>query len=214
MNDESEPAPVTAPEIPGDVVKKKKKKKKVKSTLPERDIQTWFRLTSRNLYTRRQQLDAKANILLSVNAVMLTLAAGTVYPSIDGHVPLLIAMLPVSLANLIAMFLCVRAMRPHIPLRGGTFEDWEVQNNEMRLTTFDYYYRMPEDSYVTAVEDLLKSQDSIHTSLINDIYELGILLARRYALLDLAYRIFMIGVFSSTLLFTFVEILVARGGAS
>ena len=44
-----------------------KKAKKVKpQKLPERDIQTWFRLTSKNLYTRERFLDIKANIMLSL----------------------------------------------------------------------------------------------------------------------------------------------------
>ena len=80
--------------------------------MPEKDVQTWLRLTSKNLYTRRRQLDTKSSMLLSICAVLLTLEAGTLYPRISDTPIMMMALLPVVLAHMGAMFLAVSSMRP------------------------------------------------------------------------------------------------------
>ena len=54
---------------------------------PERGIETWFRLASKNLYTRRQIVDTKSNILITVNAIIISVVLGSLYPRLseDSH---------------------------------------------------------------------------------------------------------------------------------
>lgn len=56
-----------------------KKKLKKAEAFPERGIETWFRLASRNLYTRRQIVDTKANLLITINSLILSVVLTVAY---------------------------------------------------------------------------------------------------------------------------------------
>jgi hypothetical protein len=185
--------------------KKKKKTAKAKPTAkaskpakpakvyPERDVQTWLRLTSRNLYTRKQQQDVKSNILLSINALMLTLAAGSVYPSLASYPHLLWSMFPMGVSNVVSALFAVSAMRPRIS-GTGRFTEEDVADHTARLVTFDDFYQMSEEQYEDAILKVLRSQDFIYRSMIKDIYQLGIDEAQRYRDLRRAYMVFVVGI--------------------
>ncbi len=177
-----------------------KAKKVKKPKLPERDVQTWLRLTSKNLYTRRQQADAKSNILLTINALTLSLTASAGYTTIVEHPHLLFAVVPLFASNLLSMWLAVSAVRPRL-LAEGRAEDGAVEAHTASLVTFDDFYRMDQAEYYQAVTEVLQDQSLIYATLINDIHRLGIDLARRYRDLRRAYLVFVVGITSSVFLF-------------
>jgi len=57
--------------------------KKNKAKLPERGIETMFRVTLRNHITLSDIADTKANILLSVNAIIVSLVLANLIPKLD-----------------------------------------------------------------------------------------------------------------------------------
>ncbi|SEA24715.1 HD domain-containing protein [Psychroflexus halocasei] len=62
---------------------KAKYKAKYKNENPERSIQTLFRITLRNHLKLSDIADTKANILLSVNAIIISLALSNIIPKLD-----------------------------------------------------------------------------------------------------------------------------------
>ena len=74
-------------------IKKKRKEEKLKAEaldskiqkqkLPERGIETMFRVTLKNHITLSDIADTKANILLSVNAIIISLALSNLIPKLD-----------------------------------------------------------------------------------------------------------------------------------
>ena len=66
--------------IDKDALKKLKKKLVKAESRPERGTETWFRLASKNLYTRLQIVDTKANILITANAIIISVVLGSLYP--------------------------------------------------------------------------------------------------------------------------------------
>jgi len=69
--------------IDKDELKQLKKKLLKAESRPERGIETWFRLASKNLYTRLQIVDTKANILITANAIIISMVLGTLYTRLD-----------------------------------------------------------------------------------------------------------------------------------
>ena len=57
-------------------LKKLKNKSAKMKFKPERGMETWFRLASKNLYTRLQIVDTKANILITANAIIISVVLG------------------------------------------------------------------------------------------------------------------------------------------
>lgn len=176
----------------------KKKLTKVRGA-PERGIETWFRLTSRNLYTRRQIVDTKCNILLTINSVILSVVLGTMSREIADQPHLAIAIVPLVVANLFSMSFAIFATRPHVAT--GVFTKEELEERRVSLMTFDDFYKMSEDDYDAAVHRILEDRDLLYGTIRNDIYTLGISLSRRYQQIQRAYSVFLTGVVFSTLLF-------------
>lgn len=52
------------------------------------------------------------------------------------------------------------------------------------------------------MSQMMRDQDYLYGSLVKDIYNLGVVLGRKYKLIRLAYNVFMIGIIVSVIAFT------------
>lgn len=170
---------------------------------PDRDVQTWLRLVSKNLYVRRRQLDTKAATVFSLSAMMGSLAL-SLYPNIQ-HDPIMVSLNGLFVVIIfVAMQLAVRAMHPAITGPGRPTEH-ELQHGVPMLTTFEHFRNMTEVEYAHAVRTVLSSQEKIHQSLGRDIHEVGAQLGRRYRQLWTAYVVFGIGQTVGLVLFVYTQ---------
>ena len=176
----------------------RKKLAKAKN-FPERGIETWFRLASRNLYTRRQIVDTKSNILVTVNSLILSVVLGTVYGDLGSDPHLAVAIVPLVLANLLSIMFAIMATKPR--LRRGVFSDDDIDAHRLSLMTFDDFYAMSASAYDRALDRVLADRQSLYGSIKRDIHTLGVDLSRRYLHIRRAYGIFLVGISFSALLF-------------
>jgi hypothetical protein len=95
--------------IDKEALKKLKKKLEKVEGVPERGIETWFRLASRNLYIRRQIVDTKSNILVTVNSIILSVILGSLYAKLDDDPHLIWAITPKILTNIVSMAFAIFA---------------------------------------------------------------------------------------------------------
>ena len=65
------------------MAKKEKLKAYYKNESPERGIQTMYRVSMRNHLKLSDIADTKANILLSVNAIIISLVIANLIPKLD-----------------------------------------------------------------------------------------------------------------------------------
>ena len=121
--------------IDEDKLKELKKKLAKVEGYPERGVETWYRLASKNLYTRRQIVDTKSNILITVNAIMISAIMGSFYPRLNDDPHLIYGIVPIVLGNLISMIYAVLATRPKVG--SGEFSDSAVHQKKASLMTFD-----------------------------------------------------------------------------
>ena len=180
-------------------LKQLKKKLAEASRFPERGIETWFRLTSRNLYTRRQIVDSKANILVTVNALILSVVLGTQYQDLSSDPHLAYAIVPLVVANLISIAFAILASKPR--LRRGVFSEQELLEHRVSLMTFDDFYAMPADEYDKALDRVMQDRGLLYGTIKRDIYGLGVDLSRRYKHIQRAYGIFLFGIVLGTVMF-------------
>ena len=176
-----------------DEVKLKALQKKLQKVegFPERGIETWYRLASKNLYTRRQIVDTKSNILITVNAIMISAMMGSFYPRLNDDPHLIYGILPIVLGNLISISFAILATRPVIG--AGTFSENEVNQHKASLMTFDDYYKMPLAKYELALDTMMKDGDFLYDTIKRDLYQLGVDLSHRYKNIRTAYNVFLIG---------------------
>ena len=180
---------------------KRLKKKLVKAEgFPERGIETWFRLTSRNLYTRRQIVDAKANILVTINALILSVILGTLYQTLSDTPHLTYAVVPLVLANLMSITFAILASKPR--LQRGVFSEEDLLEHRVSLMTFDDFYAMPADDYEKALDRVMEDRDLLYGTIKRDIYALGVDLSHRYKHIQRAYGVFLFGIILAAVMFS------------
>ena len=60
---------------------------------------------------------------------------------------------------------------------------------------------MAMDEYEWAVQEMMKDNNYLYTSMIRDQYSLGRAIGKKYKLLRVAYTVFMVGIIISSILF-------------
>jgi len=183
------------------LAKKEKLKAQFKSESPDRGIQTLYRVTLKNHITLSDIADTKANILLSVNAIIISLALSNLIPKLDNpsNDYLIYPTVIFVFFSVVSMILAVLATRPNVT--SGEFTKDDVKNKNVNLLFFGNFHKMALSEYEWAIQEMLKDKDYIYTSLTKDLYFLGIVLNRKYSLLRWTYTIFMIGMILSVVAF-------------
>ncbi|WP_286920791.1 Pycsar system effector family protein [Flavobacterium sp. UBA4197] len=178
-----------------------KKKKLEKLERPERGIDTMFRVTLNN-HTRLSDIaDSKANILLSVNAIIISVALSTLVPKLDSpsNAHLIIPTFTMIVFSVLSIIFAILSTRPKVT--SGTFTRKDIEDKKVNLLFFGNFYKMPIDEYIWAMNVMMKDRDYLYNSMIKDLYYLGLVLDRKYKLLRITYTIFMIGIIFSVIVF-------------
>ncbi|TXE09730.1 HD domain-containing protein [Seonamhaeicola algicola] len=178
---------------------KAKYKAQYKNESPERGIQTFYRVALRNHIKLSDIADTKANILLSVNAIIISLVLANLISKLDSNPYLVWPTAIFTLSCVISMVLSIIATRPNIT--SGEFTKEDVANKNVNLTFFGNFHKMSLEEYDWAVRELIKDKDYVYSSLTKDLYFLGKVLERKYRILRITYTIFMIGMIVSVLSF-------------
>lgn len=175
--------------------------KKTKVTLPERGIETMFRVALRNHITLSDIADTKANILLSVNAIIISVALSNLIPKLDNpsNAYLIYPSLIFIAFTVASMVLSVIATRPNVTK--GKFTKEDVANQKVNLLFFGNFHQMKLDEFEWAMNEMMKDRDYLYGSLTKDLYFLGLVLNRKYNILRLTYLVFIIGIVVSVIAF-------------
>lgn len=192
-------------ELIGDVPNKfeLKKKKNDKMQQPDRGVDTLFRVTLNN-HTRLSDIaDSKANILLSVNAIVISIALSTLIPKLatPKNEYLLLPSIVMLFSSVVSIVFAILATKPNVTYE--SFNEEDVKLKKVNLLFFGNFYQMSLDAYEEAMQELMKDRDYLYNSLTRDLYFLGKVLERKYRLLSITYTIFMIGTILSVLTFSY-----------
>lgn len=177
------------------------KKKLEKLESPERGIETMFRITLNNHTKLSQIADSKANILLSVNAIIISIALSTLIPKIDAprNAHLVIPSFVMIMFSVACIILAIMSTRPKVS--SGTFTRKEIEEKKVNLLFFGNFYKMPLEEYLWAMKEMMKDRQYLYDTMIKDLYYLGVVLNRKYTLLRLTYTVFTIGIIASVVAF-------------
>jgi predicted metal-dependent HD superfamily phosphohydrolase len=170
-----------------------------KKNLPTKGIQTMLRLTSSNHLELSGMADNKANILISVNAIIISVILGVLLRKLQDEPYLTIPAMIFLLSSVVTIVIAILATRPK--LSGGTFTNEDVINKKTNLLFFGNFHKAPFEQYNEAMRRMMRDPNYLYGALINDIYQLAVVLGRKYKLIRLAYNIFMYGIVISVIAF-------------
>jgi hypothetical protein len=188
--------------------KKKKKNENKKDGLgTSRGIETMFRTSYRTHINLSNLADTKANIMISINGIIISIIIASIAPGIESNWWLVFPTSVVLLSCTTSMVFAILAARPRISSRLVSLDD--VRSNRANILFFGNFVNMEEEDFLTGMKEIMGNSDQLYTNMIRDIYSLGRVLSRKYELVRVSYNIFMVGLSVSVLLFVAVFVMAA-----
>jgi predicted metal-dependent HD superfamily phosphohydrolase len=178
---------------------KKKKKEKEKEAKVGRGVETMFRTTSTNHIRLSSMADSKAHIMISVNSIIISVILGVLFRRLEDYPNLIIPAFIFLLTGVLTIIFSVLATRPNVNI--GRFTKDDIQSRKTNLLFFGNFFGMSLEEYTWGMTEMMKDNDYVYGSMIQDIYHLGVVLGKKYRQLRIAYNIFMFGLIISVLAF-------------
>jgi predicted metal-dependent HD superfamily phosphohydrolase len=170
------------------------------SSLISKGIQTMLRLASSNNLRLSEMADRKANILISVNAIIISVSISVLFRKFETDPFLVIPTIIFLTSSVITIVLSILATRPTIT--GGKFAKEDITAKRVNLLFFGNFYKASLEDFKWGMGIMMRDPEYLYGSLIKDVYFLGVVLGKKYRLLRIAYNIFMVGVVISVIAFT------------
>ncbi len=176
---------------------KQTKEEKIKK--PERGVETMFRTTSANHFQLSAMADNKANIMISVNTIIISLIVSILVRKLEENTYLVV---PTIMLTVVCLFATVFAVLATIPnVTKGKFSKEDIDNRTANLLFFGNFHQMTLEDYQAGMKEMMNDSEFLYASMTRDIYFLGKVLGRKYKLLRIAYGIFMFGFVASVIAF-------------
>ncbi len=166
-----------------------------------RGVETMYRTTYRTHTNLSAMADSKANLMLSVNAIVISILVSNLLPKLQGAPTMKMAIPTVllTLTCLGSMVFATLATRPKVTEGKVTRE--AIRQRKANLLFFGNFYNMPLEEFQWGVNEMLIDQEFLYSSMSRDLYFLGIVLAKKYQHLSVCYNIFMYGLIVSVAAF-------------
>ena len=171
-----------------------------------RGIDTLYRVALRNHSNLSTIADGKANMIISVNTLVLSLiiTVGTATFSLEsfniaGQLYLIIPLFILMISSLLAIIFAVLSAMPKVG--GEAFSMEDVKQNKLSLLFFGNFIKIDREVFVDYLRELKKDQELVYDDLTRDLYNLGEVLNKKYYMLMIAYRVFVGGLIVSVIAF-------------
>lgn len=178
---------------------KKAQKKAEGGILGSRGAQMMFKTALRNHIDLSNLADNKANMMLSVNALIITIAMPLGISQAPQHTYLLPPLLVLLLTCLGSMIFATLATRP-IRMQGYTSPE-DIASGKSNLFFFGNFFDMSLTEFDAGMDQILQQDQSLENAIKRDLYFLGRSLGRKYRQLRICYNLFMLGIIFAIVVF-------------
>ncbi|ABG60986.1 Pycsar system effector family protein [Cytophaga hutchinsonii] len=188
-------------------IPKKEKNKDDQSKEKEkvnRGVETMFRTTSTNHLRLSEMADNKANIMITVNSIIISVLLTVLFRKLDTDPRFLIPTMLLLFTSLVTIIFSIFVTRPNVT--SGIFSKEDIEKKRANLLFFGNFYKMKIEDYEWGIQQVMKDPEFLYGSMTRDIYHLGVVLGRKYKMLRIAYSFFMFGFIISVLSFVFVVV--------
>ena len=150
-----------------------------------------FRVSFKNHMELSGIADNKANIMLSINAIIISISLSTLIPNFSVNPKLIIPTMILLLVCIVTIVFATLSTRPKTSKKRMANEP--INFDKTSILFFGNFYKMPLSEFETKMEELTKNKQLLYSSLTKDIYNLGVVLGRKYKFLRICYNVFMYG---------------------
>ncbi|MEM6327909.1 MAG: Pycsar system effector family protein [Bacteroidota bacterium] len=182
-------------------VKEKATKKEVRNAYDDlgtkRGVETMFRTAYRVNMDLSSLADAKANIMISINGLIISILISGISSRIDSNPYLLIPATIFLVGCLASIIFAVLAARPRVQTETVTLQ--QVRNRSANLLFFGNFAHLSRHEFVEGMRELMVDSRGLYESMMLDIYGVGSVLQKKYTLLRWSYTLFMIALVTGVL---------------
>ena len=160
-----------------------------------RATQTLFRTLSKNNYVLEEMIDRKANIIITTNAIIMSILLGSslcqeVTNSI--HPGLLLMLLMIWL---ISIMFALYAIKPFL------ITPKQLKWKEHNLLTYLEVKHTDIDSFKDKIGKTISSEENIYNAMAEDVFQVGKNIKRKHYFLDVAAYTFLLGILASAIIY-------------
>jgi hypothetical protein len=184
-------------ELPATADKKKKKPKKDKNRArrkndphpgTSRGIETMFRVTFQSHTELTALADNKANTLININGIIISLVIALVSPRIETNSWMMVPAVILCIGCMISLGYAIFASRPRI--LASHIDKEMVLKNEAEILFFGNFVNMEVTEFQATMNELLTNRNLLYDNLTRNLYFMGKVLERKYRLLKYSYTFF------------------------
>lgn len=173
----------------------KKSQKQVDLMSLGRGVETMYRTTYRTNNNLSRMADSKANMMLSINTIVISIVVSSLLPRLSDNTHLALPTFLLLLTCLLSIIYATLSTRPSITEGKVTKES--ILDRTANLLFFGNFYKMPLKEYQWGINEMLGDPEFLYNTLSKDLYFLGIVLAKKYRFLSICYNVFMYGLIIS-----------------
>jgi len=174
-----------------------------------RGVETMFRNVMRTHVSFSSMADNKANIMISVNTLVLTIIVSILIRKLDTNPQLIIPTALLTVTSLVALIYAILVTRPKVT--SGIFTKDDIHSKKANLLFFGNFYNMDLDDFSWGMKEMMNNKDYLYENMIKDFYFLGQVLGKKYIQLRYCYTFFMYGIIISVIAYAIAFILYPQG---
>ncbi|TRX60537.1 HD domain-containing protein [Fulvivirga sp. M361] len=164
-----------------------------------RGIDTLYRSNYRNHINFSAIADGKANMMISINTILISVIvtlSGASFSVFEGlqleSLRFTIPIFTLLLGSLVSVFFAVMSARPKVTEKKVTRK--KMKRKDMTLLYFGNFLEVSQEEFTRHLTELKNNQKELYDSMSKDIYNLGLVLKEKYRLLSISYTAFIIGI--------------------
>ena len=168
---------------------------------PSSATQTFFRANYRNHINLSAIADNKANIMISVNAILISVLISILtYKDITDTTPMVLLPVVIFLVTgLTSLIFAVLSIRPKVTNKNEAIQS--LEEAKKNIVFFGNFVQLDLDQYEEALDSVLRDGELLYGNMARDLYFLGKVLDKKYRYLTMSYNIFMVGFIATVLTF-------------
>lgn len=170
---------------------------KKNSTKISKTILNIIRTTMRNNIELTHIADNKANVLLSLNALMITFMIPFIIPYLEivKKFNLVFPLAILFVTCFVVIYICALVLKPSKFFKNqGKIKEGKY----MSPFFFGNFYQMSLEEFDVYIRNSLSSGEMVKNYIAEDLHYIGSRLGRKMSLIRIAFNIFLIGLFAST----------------
>lgn len=175
---------------------KDQKAREKKQDKLSKDVLNIIRTTMRNNIELTHIADNKANVLLSLNALMITFLVPFTIPYFETvkEYKLILPLTILVITCFVVIYISALVLKP------GKFFERQKEIKKGRVVSpffFGNYYQMDIEEFREYIKNAVSKEGLVRSHIADDLHYIGSRLGRKMGLIRTAFNIFMIGLFFS-----------------